>query len=75
MSMTEPRKELLMQIDNMQSEGCAQAVRDALRRLDPGAQVSVDVAHQRVAITTHAEALVVAAALSAAGYEARAMTL
>ena len=73
--MTEPRKELLMQIDNMRGEGCAQAVREALRRLDPEAEVSVDVAHQRVAITTRAEALVVAEALNEAGYEARAMTL
>jgi copper chaperone len=46
-----------------------------LRRLDSEAEVSVDLAHQRVAITTRAEALVVAEALSAAGYEARAMTL
>ncbi|HYY83424.1 MAG TPA: heavy metal-associated domain-containing protein [Beijerinckiaceae bacterium] len=73
--MSEPRKELLMQIDNMRSERCAQAVRDALRRLDSEAEVSVDLAHQRVAITTRAEALVVAEALTAAGYEARAMTL
>jgi copper chaperone len=73
--MSEPRKELLMQIDNMRSERCAKAVRDALQRLDSTAEVSVDLAHQRVAITTHAEALVVAEALNAAGYEARAMTL
>ncbi len=50
-------------------------MRDALRRLDPTVEVSVDLAHQRVAITTQAEALVVAEALNAAGYEARAMTL
>jgi copper chaperone len=74
-SMSEPRKDLLMQIDNMRSEGCAQAVRDALRRLDPDAEVSVDVEHQRVAIATRAEALEVAEALTAAGYEARGMTL
>jgi copper chaperone len=73
--MTEPRKELLMQIDNMRGEGCAQAIRAALQCLDPDAQVSVDVAHQRVAITTRAEALVVADALNEAGYQARAMTL
>lgn len=73
--MTEPRKELLMQIDNMRSDGCAQAIREALLRLDPEAEVSVDVAHQRAAIATTAEALVVAEALSAAGYDARAMTL
>jgi hypothetical protein len=36
--MSEPRKELLMQIDNMRSERCAQAVRDALRRLDSEAR-------------------------------------
>lgn len=73
--MSEPRKELLMQIDNMRSDACADAVRHALRRLDPEAEVSVDVAHQRVAITTCAQALVVAQALTEAGYEARAMTL
>jgi copper chaperone len=64
-----------MQIDNMLSERCANAVREALRRLDATADVSVDLAHQRVAITTRAEALVVADALNKAGYEARAMTL
>ena len=73
--MSEPRKELLMQIDNMRSDRCAAAVRDALRRLDPDAEVSADVEHQRVAIVTRAEALEVADALTAAGYEARAMTL
>ena len=39
------------------------------------ADVAIDVAHQRVAITTCAQALVVAQALTEAGYEARAMTL
>jgi copper chaperone len=73
--MGEQRKELLMQIDNMRSERCAEAVRAALRGLDAEAEVSVDLAHQRVAIATCAEALVVAEALGAAGYEARAMTL
>jgi len=73
--MSEPRKELLMHVDGMTSAGCADAVTQAIRHLDPGAEVSVDLDNGRVAIATCAQALEVAQALGKAGYDARAMTL
>jgi Copper chaperone len=72
--MDEPRKDLLMQVEGMTCEGCVNAVTKAIQRLDPGAQVEVDLAHGRVHIHTKAQSLEVAQALNAAGYEAEAMT-
>ena len=73
--MEEPRKDLLMQVEGMTCEGCVNAVTKAIQRLDPAAKVDVDLAHDRVHVVTTAQALEVAQALDAAGYEAQAMTL
>jgi copper chaperone len=73
--MEEPRKELLMQVDGMTCSGCASAVTRTIQRLDPGAEVDVDLAHGRVRVVTCAQALEVSQAITKAGYEARAMTL
>ena len=85
--MEEPRKDLLIQIDNMTSDGCVASdgtvmlnsarkasVTKAIRRLDPAATVEVDLEHGRVHVTTCAQSVEVAQVLDAAGYEARAMT-
>ena len=72
--MEEPRKELLMQVDGMTCSGCANAVTRTIQRLDPGAEVDVDLAHGRVRVVTCAQALEVSQAITKAGYEARAMT-
>jgi copper chaperone len=72
--MVEPRKELLMEVDGMTCEGCAAAVTRAIRRLDPGAEVDVDLEHDRVRVLTVAQAVDVAQAVGKAGYQARAMT-
>ena len=72
--MEEPRKDLLMQVDGMTCQGCVNAVTKAIRRLDPGAQVDVDLDHGRVHVVTHAQSMDVARALDAAGYEAHGMT-
>ncbi|WP_232628200.1 heavy-metal-associated domain-containing protein [Methylobacterium sp. Leaf118] len=66
--------DLMMRVDGMTCEGCAEAVRRTIRRLDPEAQVSVDVARGRVTATTCAQSLDVAQALTKAGYAASAMT-
>lgn len=66
--------DLLMQVEGMTCDGCAAAVRRAIQRLDPDARVTVDLDHGRVAVTTTAQALSVAEALTGAGYTARAMT-
>ncbi|WP_414471888.1 heavy-metal-associated domain-containing protein [Microvirga sp. M2] len=72
--MEEPRKDLLMQVDGMTCQGCADAVAKAIRRLDPGAKVDVDLDHGRVHVVTHAQSIDVARVLDAAGYEAHGMT-
>ena len=72
--MDEERNELLMQVEGMTCQGCVEAVTKTIRRLDPGAQVDVDLAHGRVAVTTQAQSLDVAQALTKAGYTATAMT-
>lgn len=68
------RVDLLMQVDGMTCDGCAEAVRKAILRIDPEAHVAVDRDHGRVAITTDAQALTIAAALNQAGYTASAMS-
>ncbi|MBZ6076109.1 heavy-metal-associated domain-containing protein [Microvirga puerhi] len=72
--MDEPRKDLLMKVEGMTCQGCVDAVTKAIRRLDPEARVEVDLAHGRVHIQTRSQAIEVAQALDAAGYEAEAMT-
>jgi copper chaperone len=72
--MEESRKELLMQVDGMTCEGCVTAVTKTIHRLDPSAEVDVDLAHGRVRVMTCAQSVQVAEAINKAGYEARAMT-
>ena len=73
--MEEPRKDLLMQVEGMTCQGCVNSVTKAIQRLDSGAKVDVDLEHGRVHVVTKAQALEVAQALNAAGYEAQAMTM
>jgi copper chaperone len=68
------RVELLMQVEGMTCSGCVAAVTRAIQRLDPRAEVAVDLGEGRVSVTTDAQAIDVAQALGKAGYEARAMT-
>jgi copper chaperone len=74
-SMEEPRKDLLMQVEGMTCQGCVNSVTKAIQRLDPGAKVDVDLDHGRVHVVTTAQALEVTQALNAAGYEATGMTM
>ncbi len=73
--MEEPLKDLLMQVEGMTCQGCVNSVTKAIQRLDSGAKVDVDLEHGRVHVVTKAQALEVAPALNAAGYEAQAMTM
>ena len=73
--MEEPLKDLLMQVEDMTCQGCVNSVTKAIQRLDSGAKVDVDLEHGRVHVVTKAQALEVAQALNAAGYEAQAMTM
>ena len=73
--MEESRKELLMAVDGMTCEGCVNAVTRTVQRLDPTAEVEVDLEHGRARIVTNAQALEVSDALTKAGYAARGMSL
>lgn len=66
--------DLLMRVEGMTCDACAAAVTRTVQRLDPAAEVQVDRATGQVAIRTDAQALVVAEALTKAGYTATAMT-
>jgi copper chaperone len=72
--MEEPRKDLLMQVEGMTCQGCVNAVTKSIQRLDPTAQVDVDLEHGRVRIATTAQSIEVAQAITKAGYETTAMT-
>jgi copper chaperone len=72
--MGEGRNEVMMKVDGMTCEGCAETVRRTIRRLDPHAQVSVDLERGQVIATTCADTLEVTAAITKAGYNATAMT-
>ncbi|NGM33248.1 heavy-metal-associated domain-containing protein [Methylobacterium sp. DB0501] len=63
-----------MKVEGMTCQGCVAAVTKAIQRLDPAAQVAVDLGAGRIAVVTDAQALDVAQALGRAGYEAEAMT-
>jgi copper chaperone len=67
-------REVIMQVDGMQAEGCAEAVRRTIRTLDPEAEVHVDIAHGRVRARTRADTLEVTDALTKAGYNATGMS-
>jgi copper chaperone len=73
--MKEPRKDLLMQVEGMTCQGCVTAVTKTIQRLDPSAEVEVDLDHGRVRVATRAQALEVSQAITKAGYDARAMTM
>ncbi len=66
--------EVTMKVDGMRGEGCAEAVRQTIRGLDPGAEVQVDLERGQVSARTRADTLEVTAALAKAGYNATAMT-
>jgi copper chaperone len=73
-AMDEVRNEVVMKVDGMRNESCAEAVRRTIRALDPGADVHVDVDRGEVRATTRADTLEVTAAVTKAGYNATAMT-
>jgi copper chaperone len=67
-------REVIMKVDGMQAEGCAEAVRRTIRQLDPEAEVQIDVGRGRVSARTRADTLEVTDALTKAGYNATGMS-
>lgn len=68
------RTELILNVEGMTCGGCAESVRKTIRRLDPQAEIAVDLEHGRVSATTSAQSLDIADALGKAGFTASAMT-
>lgn len=62
---------VVLSVDGMTCGGCAASVEKIVRKADPGASVSVDLAGKRVAIESSVAASDLAALISAAGFEAR----
>src|SRR3954454_18359790 len=73
--MQEERKELIMQLAGVTGAGCVGAVWEDVRRLDPTAEVEIDLEHKRATIRTFAQSLEGAEARTGAGFEATGMTL
>ena len=63
-------REIMMKVDGMREEGCAEAVRRTIRQLDPEAQVHIDIGRGQVNARTRADTLEVTDALAKAGYNA-----
>jgi copper chaperone len=61
-------RDVMMKVDGMRGEGCADAVRRTIRNLDPEAQVEVDLGRGQINVRTRADTLEVADALTKAGY-------
>lgn len=63
-------KSIILSVKGMTCGGCAEAVKRVIRKADPAADVSVDLASGRVETSTQADGAVLAAAVTKAGYEA-----
>jgi copper chaperone len=68
--MTGEQRHVVLKVGGMTCGGCARAVTRVIERKDPAATVTVDLATGRVDAHTQIEADILAAAVSAAGYEA-----
>jgi copper chaperone len=67
-------RDIIMKVDGMRGEGCADAVRRTIRNLDPEAQVHIDLGRGQINVRTHADTLEVTDALTKAGYNATGMS-
>jgi copper chaperone len=72
--MDEMRNDIIIKVDGMQDEGCADLVRRTIAAIDPGAQVHIDLDRGQVNAKTRADTLEITAALTKAGYNATGMT-
>jgi len=62
---------LKLDVSNMTCGGCARSVEKILQKQDSASKVTVDLASGRVEAQTSADAAVIAAALTAAGFPAK----
>jgi copper chaperone len=68
--MSQP-KHVILAVQGMTCEGCVRAVERVVKRIDPAAEVSIDLASGRVELTTTSAAEKLGAAIDAAGYRAK----
>jgi copper chaperone len=69
--MAETHK-VILSVDGMTCDGCANAVKRIVQKADPAAVVDVSLDSNRVEATTTASADALAQAISKAGYPAKA---
>ena len=67
-------REIIMKVDGMTCEGCADTVRRTIEKLDPKAQVHIDLGRGQVNARTRADTLEVTDAITKAGYNATGMS-
>lgn len=65
------KQDVRIEVKGMTCQGCVNAVTRVVQRKDPSAQVKVDLAAGRVEGVSSVDPQTLAAAISAAGYEAR----
>ena len=68
--MSEGAPEIVLAVQGMTCDGCAKAVTRVVKKLDPQAEVSVDLSNARVNARTTADPHGLAEAITKAGYEA-----
>jgi copper chaperone len=66
-------REIMMKVDGMTCEGCADTVRRTIEKLDPQARVQIDLDRGLVSARTCADTLEVTDAITKAGYNATGM--
>jgi copper chaperone len=66
--MDEVRNEVVMKVDGMRGEGCADAVRRTIRNLDAEAEVHIDLGRGQINVRTRADTLEVIDVLTKAGF-------
>ena len=71
--MMDQIREIMMKVDGMTCEGCAETVRRTIEKLDPEAQVHIDLGRGQVTARTRADTLEVTDAITKAGYNATGM--
>ena len=67
-------REVIMKVDGLRAEGCAEAVRQTIRKLDPEAQAHIDLGRGQVSARTRADTLEITDALTKAGYNVTGMS-
>ena len=66
--MAQPSQPLVLAVEGMSCQDCANAVTKIVQRVDAGARVDVDLAAGKVRIVSSADSAALAAAVTKGGY-------